>query len=216
MAKIIGCIATKNKDFKPRGNSKVTPCKSCKTLVWVSPDEEKFRINQGREVWCSECVSSKATAEDDVVGQKTKQFVAESIPETETTKKEKAANADILATAENHLPGICAAAMQYLNPMGDDSQMLLCQIFRSFVENRLSSLIEGRNMSLIEALQEKYSPQEAAIISTFLTGMQQVGLKRIEPRVKRPSWFKEGKDSVIKSESEDIPGFSEWAIEEEK
>jgi hypothetical protein len=214
--KIIGCIATKNRDFKPRGNSKVKKCTCCKTLVWLSAEEENFANTQGREVWCSDCVSTKAAPDDDIIGQKTKAYVAESFPESETSKKEKTANADILAQADNHIPGICTAAMQHLNPMADDSQMMLCQIYRSFVESRLNAMVEGRNMSLGEVLQEKYSQQEAAIISTFLTGMQQVGVKRAEPRVKRPSWFSESKDSIIKNKHENVPGFSEWTVEEEK
>jgi hypothetical protein len=205
--KIVLCQATKNKDYLPPKGSKIDKCNKCKTLVWLPREAELAKSE--REVWCSSCVDAHATDQDNVLGRNSENsFKTSDYSDLEDRiiQQQKELNSCFEEDIESKLGIIAAVAINNLAPNKDSEQLMLAVVIKTFIEQRLFSIKEKMNGSLIDVLN-RFTPNEKVSILTFILGTNHAARYRTNIN-NFPSWNKADNGQV--EAIEEINNQWEW------
>ena len=206
--KIVSCTATKCKEFSPPSGAKVDSCKKCKTLVWLTREAEAAK-GTGREVWCKECVETKATPEDDILG---KSIHNENKNKDENQKfstlderiisHQKEIHETFFKNIDDKLGLLSAIAINNLAPNKDSEHLLLCCVIRTYIEQRLFAMKDemGPSATLTDVFNRFDGPEKISIL-TFIIGTYHAARKSNTKDI-YPSWNKRdnGQDNEFEAE----------------
>jgi hypothetical protein len=194
MKKIVSCCSTKDKTYTPPAGVKIDKCKSCNTLIWL-PREADAAKTSGREPWCKECVESKATPEDDILGKSIhNENKEDNFNDVFTTlderivKQHKEVLATTLANLDDKLGMLSSVAINNLAPSKDAEHLMLCSVLKLFLEERLIKMREsmGPNSTLADVFN-RFDANDKLSILTFLIGTYHA-TRIFQNSNKFPSW----------------------------
>jgi hypothetical protein len=194
MTKIVSCCSTKDKTYTPPAGVKIDKCKSCSTLVWLPREADAAKVS-GREVWCKECVETKATPQDDILGKsvhnvnKVVDVNAEPTTLDERIESQyKELHETLLKDIDDKLGLLASVAINNLAPNKDAEHLMLAGVIKIFIEERLMKMKEemGPSSTLGDVLN-RFEGQDKIAMLTFVVGVYHAA-KNASVKSKFPSW----------------------------
>lgn len=194
MTKIVSCCSTKDKTYTPPAGVKIDKCKSCSTLVWLPREADAAKVS-GREVWCKECVETKATPQDDILGKSVhnanKAIDVNAEPTTLDERIEsqyKELHETLLKDIDDKLGLLASVAINNLAPNKDAEHLMLAGVIKIFIEERLMKMKEemGPSSTLGDVLN-RFEGQDKIAMLTFVVGVYHAA-KNSSVKSKFPSW----------------------------